>query len=125
MPIVRVAMHMKENADFKCAFAVGDLVEWSAIAAGSRVTKRGRVVEIVPVNGRAKTLSGDGERRKRDHDSYVIEVSTPLKRGGVKLTRHWPHRAHLRPDVKAETAGARKDRNAVAPSPTPAGGPAV
>jgi hypothetical protein len=110
--IVRVVVHMKENADFKYAFAVGDLVEWSSHAAGSRVTKRGRVVEVVPVQGRPKTLSGDGERRKRDHESYVVELSSPMKRGGVKLTRFWPGRLSPPPDLVVRAPGrARRKRH--------------
>lgn len=106
---------MKGNIEFKYAFAVGDLVAWSSQGAGLRVTKRGRVVEVVPPMGKPKTMPKKRYRAERDHDSYVVEVSTPLKRGGVKSTRHWPRRAHLTPDTKAGPAGARK--GAAEPAP--------
>lgn len=75
------------------SFVIGDLVTWKSQASGSSTTKRGRVIEVVPAQHAPSEISHTG---RRDHESYVVEVAAPKKRGGFKRTVYWPNRAHLR-----------------------------
>ncbi len=83
----------------------GDLVTWKSQASGSATTKRGRVIEVVPPQHAPSEISHTG---RRAHESYVVEVVTPKKRGGIKRAVYWPNRVHLRADA---AASRRHDRD--------------
>ena len=59
-------------------FSLGSKVSWSSQARGSRTTKVGEVVEVVPPGGHPdrekfpQLHSGAGVGLPRDHESYVV-----------------------------------------------------
>lgn len=77
-------------------FSAGDLVEWESQAAGSKTTKRGAIVQIVPA-GRRRAMSPETMRAcsrsrisdgsSRNHESYIVNVDG---------TAYWPRVKHLR-----------------------------
>lgn len=75
-------------------FAVGDFVQWKSQAAGSLTSKSGTVVEVVQPKRTPSTFPNVG---LRDHESYIVEVTSPQKPGRKpkKPTRYWPLVVHL------------------------------
>lgn len=87
-------------------FKVGSKVTWSSQAHGSRTTKVGTIVAVVPPGGspsRAfaavrKTLnarSAFGGGMARDHESYLVSV-TVGKTDKAKPALYWPLVSQLR-----------------------------
>ena len=80
---------------------IGDIVAWKSTSNGVEKEKRGKIVNIVPphkgplkyiVEAKEETgaafSSSSGPGMSRDHESYIVHVST--KTGKGKGTLYWP-----------------------------------
>jgi hypothetical protein len=71
------------------AFVMGDKVTWKSQAAGSWKTKTGVIVEVVEARDTPNQILHHG---RRDHESYIVEVTETHKTTGQprKPVRYWP-----------------------------------
>ena len=72
----------------RMGFKIGDFVEWTSQAGGYAKSKRGLVVEVVPINAEPSRKPRGAGLGGRKHQSYIVEVlgETPRQ----KATLHWP-----------------------------------
>lgn len=88
-------------------YQIGQTVEWSSQANGTRKQKRGVVVAVVPRDRTPRTviptspaipqsykLILDTRSGSRNHESYIVAVPSKSGRGKVQL--YWPRTSALR-----------------------------
>jgi hypothetical protein len=70
-------------------FKIGDEVEWTSQSAGTKTTKRGKVVHVLPAGkGPGKISKNSNPGAARDHVSYLVRVK------GKGL--YWPKASYLK-----------------------------
>lgn len=74
---------------------VGDEVWWESQSAGSRRTKVGTIVGVVPAGGRPTEFWAVVGARPRDHESYVVRARYADQPGG-RTRLYWPRKGLLR-----------------------------
>ncbi len=80
-------------------FKIGDTVTWTSQAGGRFKTKTGRIVEIIPVQGRPPKNLAQGAL-PRGHESYVVDTQNVP---GCAPRLYWP-RVNLLKLAKAAPA---------------------